>query len=309
MRIVFMGTPDFAVGALEKLYEKGHEICLVVTQPDKPKGRGKTMQYSAVKDAALRLHIPVFQPTKIREEAAVQKLKEQGADVFIVSAFGQILTKEILDLPKLGCLNIHASLLPKYRGAAPIQWAILNGEKETGITIMNMDEGLDTGDILLKETVAITEEETADSLHDKLSVIGANLIIEAIRKLEQGNLPRIKQGEMTTEYAKMLKKEMGKIDWEKSAVQIHRLIRGMNSWPSAYAIYQGKKIKIWECKILESKADGEPGSVSYVNKDSFVMNTGEGQLCIETVQLEGKKRMPVQSFLLGNKIEKGDRFI
>jgi methionyl-tRNA formyltransferase len=309
MRIVFMGTPMFSVGALEKLHQNGHEICLVVTQPDKPKGRGKTMQFSAVKDAALRLGLPVFQPKRIKEESAVEKLKEQKADIFVVAAFGQILTKEILDMPPYGCLNIHASLLPKYRGAAPIQWAILNGEKTTGITIMQMDQGLDTGDMLLKKELIISEEETADSLHDKLSVMGADLIVEAIEKLEQGTLKAIKQGESTTAYAKMLTKEMGAIAWSDSARKIHRLVRGMNSWPSAYTSYQGKKMKIWECNLLDTKADGKPGTISEVKKDSFIVNTGDGQISIVMVQLEGKKKMPVQSFLLGNKITQGEYLI
>lgn len=309
MRIIFMGTPDFAVGALEKLHKKGHEIVLVVTQPDKPKGRGKMVQFSPVKECAMQLGLSVFQPNRIKEQEAIQKLREQDADMFVVSAFGQILTKEILEMPKYGCLNIHASLLPKYRGAAPIQWAILDGEDATGITIMQMDEGLDTGDILFQKIVKIAEDETADSLHDKLSTVGATLIVEAIDKIEKGKFKPIKQGDMTTTYAKMLTKAMGKIKWGMSSIAIHRLIRAMNSWPSAYSSYNGKKIKIWDCKMLSSDADGEPGTVSLVNKDSFVVNSGDGQLSIEMVQLEGKKKMDVKSFLLGNKIKKGDQLI
>lgn len=306
MRIVFMGTPDFAVGALKSLHEAGHEIVQVVTQPDKPKGRGKTMSCSAVKEAALELNLPVFQPKRVKEAEAAAFLKEQNADVFVVAAFGQILTKEVLDIPKYGCINIHASLLPKYRGSAPIQWAILDGEKETGITIMQMDEGIDTGDILFQEVVEITDQDTADSLFAKMAETGSSLIVDALAKIEAGDFKKTPQGESTTAYAKMLKKEMGQIDWNKSTREIDLLVRGMNSWPSAYSIFAGKKIKIWEVTMTSEKANGSAGTVSKVTKNAFFVNTGDGQLQIDTVQLEGKKRMPVQSFLLGNKVEIGD---
>ncbi len=305
MKIVFMGTPDFAVGALDKLVKSGHEICLVVTQPDRPKGRGKDLAFSPVKECALKHGIPVFQPLKIREKESVEKLREFDAEVFVVAAFGQILTKEVLEMPKYGGLCIHASLLPKYRGAAPIQWAIMDGETETGITIMQMDEGIDTGDMLCKKTVPIEAYDTASSLHDKLSIVGADLIISALEELEAGNLSGEPQGDSPTAYAKMINKKMGEIDWNHPAKRIERLVRAMNSWPSAYTTFQGKKLKIWECSVTEESAVQAPGTICKIEKDRFFVCTGEGQLEISSVQLEGKKRMSVESFLLGNRMECG----
>lgn len=225
MKIVYMGTPDFAVGALQALIEAGHQVAAVVTQPDKPKGRGKEMQMTPVKSCALRNDIPVFQPVKVRTPEAVEMLRGYEADVFVVAAFGQILSEEILTLPRYGCINIHASLLPKYRGSAPIQRVILNGEKETGVTIMQMDKGIDTGDMLMQSVVPIAEKETGDSLHDKLADEGAKLIVEALRKLEAGELVPRKQNDEESCYAKMLDKSMGKIDWKQSAVQIEQIGR------------------------------------------------------------------------------------
>ncbi|MBO6015042.1 MAG: methionyl-tRNA formyltransferase, partial [Lachnospiraceae bacterium] len=257
MKIVYMGTPDYAVAPLEALIEAGHEVVLVVTQPDKRKGRGKELQMTPVKESALRHGIEVFQPVRIREKAGVEKLRKYDADVFVVAAFGQILPKEILEMPKYGCINIHASLLPKYRGAAPIQWAILNGETQTGVTIMQMDEGIDTGDMLLKEIVPIDAKETGESLHDKLCEAGAGLIVKALPMIEDGTIVREKQQDELSCYAKMLTKELGRIDWSKSAVEIERLIRGLNAWPSAYTLCQGKTLKIWEAEVIR------PGDVGY----------------------------------------------
>jgi len=297
-----MGTPEFAVNALRSLIEAGHIVTLVVTQPDKPKGRGKEVQFSPVKEEALRLNIPVFQPIKIRTPDSIERLTKEKADVFVVSAFGQILSKEILDMPLYGSINIHASLLPKYRGAAPIQWAIINGEIETGITIMQMDEGLDTGNILLTVKVPISSKDTGETLNNTLSIAGAKAIVEALAKMEQGKLLPIVQGEQTTAYAKMLKKSMGLIDWSKSAIEIERLVRALNSWPSAYTQVRGKGLKIWDCKIINQNAAIEPGKVVFVDKDSFVVQTGKDQLAILRVQLEGKNKMDTKDFLLGNKI-------
>jgi len=315
MKIVFMGTPDFAVGALKALYEAGHEIVLVVTQPDKPKGRGKEMAESPVKIAAKERNIPVFQPVKIRLPESVEYLKEYPADVFVVAAFGQILTKEILEMPKYGCINIHASLLPMYRGAAPIQWVILNGEKEAGVTIMQMDEGLDTGDMLLSESIPLESDETGDSLHDKLSELGAGLIVKALKLLEEGNLPRIRQPEGPLFYAKMLKKEMGKLDFSKDAEELERYIRGLYSWPGAYTLYNGKVLKILPAPGLTAEG-GErnnvqgiikPGTVSAVEKDSFTVACANNTfLTVTKVKAEGKKEMSVHDFLLGNRMEVGD---
>ena len=323
MRIVFMGTPDFAVGALEAIIQAGHQVLAVVTQPDKPKGRGKEMQFTPVKTCAVKYDIPVFQPVKIKEPEAVEMLRTYNADLFVVAAFGQILSEEILIMPKYGCVNIHASLLPKYRGAGPIQWAIIGGEKETGITIMQMEKGLDTGDILLQKSIPIDEKETGDSLHDKLAVLGAELIVDAIPKIEAGLLTPIRQKDEDSSYAKMLQKSMGKIDWERPAVQIERLIRGLNSWPSAYTSYHGRILKIWESSLVQSfendiqdmthgnsdaLSEHETGEVVSVEKDAFFVQTGEGILKVTQVQLEGKKRMPVKDFLLGYQMQAGERF-
>lgn len=310
MKIIFMGTPDFSVGALEKLIEAGHEVCLVVTQPDKPKGRGKEMQFTPVKECAIAHDIPVFQPVKIKEPEAVAELRKYDADVFVVAAFGQILSEEILNMPKFGCINIHASLLPKYRGAAPIQWAIIDGEKETGVTIMQMDKGVDTGDMLYKKTIPLVGTETGESLFDALAELGAESIVEALPLLEEGKLVPEKQDESKATKAKMLSKVLGHIDWNKSAVEIERLVRGLNSWPSAYSALHGKTLKIWEssCATGEeiqafgntSKADS--GMIVQVSKDALFVKAGDGFLKITQLQLEGKKRMSVKDFLLGYKV-------
>lgn len=315
MKIVFMGTPDFAVGALEAIIEAGHQVTAVVTQPDKPKGRGKEMQITPVKACALAHGIPVFQPVKIKAAEEAERLRSYEADIFVVAAFGQILSEEILNMPKFGCVNIHASLLPKYRGAGPIQWAIIDGEKETGVTIMQMDKGIDTGDMLLKTVVPIDERETGDSLHDKLAAAGAKLIVEALSKIERGEVKPQKQNDDDACYAKMLKKSMGEIDWNKSADVLDRLIRGLISWPGAFTAFRGRTLKIWKeeavCKgpeIQEVQAGNEePGTVVKVEKDSFYVRTGEGFLKVLEVQPEGKKRMAVRDFLLGYPVKTGEK--
>ena len=306
MKVVFMGTPDFAVGALEALVEAGHEVVAVVTQPDKPKGRGKEMQQTPVKVCALKHNIEVFQPVKIKHKEAVEVLKGYGAELFVVAAFGQILSKEILDMPKYGCVNIHASLLPKYRGAAPIQWAILDGEKETGVTIMQMNEGLDTGDMLTKVIVPIEDTDTGESLFDKLAEAGAKLLIETIPQIESGEVTPQPQDDSLSTYAKMIKKEMGLIDWKKEAVVLERLVRGMNSWPSAYTHFNGKTLKVWESEVEMGNHDAAPGTVVEVTKNSIKVQTGQDLLVLKQIQLEGKKRMDVTAFLLGYKVETGD---
>ena len=306
MKIVYMGTPDFSVGPLKALIEAGHTVTAVVTQPDKAKGRSGKLQFTPVKECALEYGIPVLTPVKIKTPEAVAQLKEYEADVYVVAAFGQILSQEILDMPRYGCLNIHASLLPAYRGSAPIQWAILNGEEKSGVTIMQMDAGIDTGDMLLKREVPIAADETGGSLFDKLAVVGSELIVEALEKLEKGELIPEKQDDSLSCYAKMLQKSQGQIDWNKDAAEIERLIRGLNPWPSAYTSLNGKNLKIWEAKVSGSESDGEAGTVSSVTKDTISINCGKGQLMLLSVQLEGKKRMNVKDFLLGNRIEKGD---
>ncbi len=308
MRIIFMGTPDFSVGTLEALVEAGHEVCLVVTQPDKPKGRGKEMQYTPVKEAALKHGIEVYQPRRIREAECVEKLRQYNADIMVVIAFGQIIPKEILEMVPYGCVNVHASLLPKYRGAAPIQWSIIDGEAVTGVTTMQMDEGLDTGDMLLKTEVPITAEETGESLHDKLAKAGAALCVETLAKLQEGSIVPEKQGESPTAYAKMLDKKLGNIDWTKSAVEIERLVRGLNSWPSAYTYWNKKVVKIWKASVTDENSNEQVGTVVKVEKDGFYVQTGNGILKVLELQIPGKKRMDAGAFLRGYTIEPGEVF-
>ncbi|MCR5755015.1 MAG: methionyl-tRNA formyltransferase [Acetatifactor sp.] len=307
MKIVFMGTPDFAAGALESLIDAGHEITLVVTQPDKPKGRSDKLIFSPVKECAVKHQIPVFQPVKIKTPEAVETLRSYEADVFVVAAFGQIVSQEILDMPRYGCLNIHASLLPKYRGASPIQHVILDGEKETGVTIMQMDAGIDTGDMLYCKKVAIAQDETFETLHDKLMEAGGEAIVEALELLVQGKLTPQKQQDELSCYAPMIKKTLGCIDFAKDAVVIDRLIRGLNPWPSAYTTYKGKQLKIWKAVPLEKlSVDGQCGEIVEVTKEDFKVATGKGLLAVKEVQLEGKKRMSTHDFLLGVKVMAGE---
>lgn len=318
MNIIFMGTPDFAVGALEAIIEAGHRVTAVVTQPDKPKGRGKEIQMTPVKECAVAHGIPVFQPVRIKDAESVKTLRRFEADVFVVAAFGQILSEEILNMPRYGCVNIHASLLPKYRGSSPIQWAIINGETTTGVTIMQMDKGVDTGDMLMKTEVRIEPGETGDSLHDKLAGAGAKLIVEALPKIESGDVIPVKQNEADSSHVGMLHKSMGKIDWQQDARALDRLIRGLISWPGAFTTYRGKTLKIWEEEPVMDKVPHEndvsahindtgPGTVVLVEKDAFYVQTGEGILKILAVQPEGKKRMAVKDFLLGYQIKAGEK--
>lgn len=306
MKIVYMGTPDFSVGALEALIKAGHEVTAVVTQPDKAKGRSGKVQCSPVKECAVRHGIPVFQPVRIKAPEAVEALEKYEADVYVVAAFGQILSKQILEMPRFGCINIHASLLPRYRGAAPINQCIIDGEKETGVTIMQMDAGVDTGDILTQKRVIIEDKETAETLFDKLAQAGAELIVETLPLIESGQVAPVKQDESLASHVKMMDKSMGRIDWAKDAAYIERLVRGLNPWPSAYTSYQGKTVKIWRSDVLQADVSGggenaaEPGTIIAVAKDSFDVACGEGILRVYELQLEGKKRMDTKSFLLGS---------
>ena len=308
MKIVFMGTPDFAAGALEALIKAGHEITAVVTQPDKAKGRSGQLQYPPVKECAVAHNIPVMQPVKIKTPEAIAQLKQYEADVYVVAAFGQILSQEILDIPKFGCLNIHASLLPKYRGASPIQHVIIDGEEETGVTIMQMDAGVDTGDMLYKKSIAIEDNDTYETLHDKLMVLGGEAIVEALPLIEEGILIPEKQQDEQSCHAGMIRKEMGNIDFNRPAVEIHRLIRGLTPWPSAYTFYKGKQMKVWEVTIEDSTVNAIPGTVAEVTKNTIKVACSEGLLCIMSLQLEGKKRMSTHDFLLGVKVQPGERF-
>lgn len=316
-KVVFMGTPDFAVGTLQALLdEERYQVEAVFTQPDKPKGRGKAMQMTPVKELAVSAGVPVFQPVKIRESKWIDTLRELQPDVIVVVAFGQIIPQAILELPAYGCINVHASLLPAYRGAAPIQWAVINGEKESGVTTMRMDAGLDTGDMILKEIVPLSAQETGGSLFDKLSAVGAQLLLRTLSALEDGTAEFEKQPpESPTPYAGMLTKKDGLIDWTKGARELECLIRGLNPWPSAYTKYRGRTLKIW---AADAKADttvgdaanaaARPGTAVVVTKDSLGIQTGSGVLFIRELQLEGKKRMAVDAFLRGYPVEAGERF-
>lgn len=311
MKVIFMGTPDFSVGTLNALAEAGYEVVLAVTQPDKPKGRGGKMQATPVKEAAALHGIPVFQPKKIRTKESIAELKKYDADIMVVIAFGQILPKEILEMTPYGCVNVHASLLPKYRGAAPIQWAVINGEKVSGVTTMQMDEGLDTGDMLLKTEVILDEKETGESLHDKLAAAGAALCVKTLKALEEGSITPQKQGESPTEYAKMLDKSLGSIDWNNSAVSIERLIRGLNSWPGAYTEWNGRVMKIWGADVYVKAAISDskerlPGTIAKIEKDGFYVQTGEGLLKVTELQIPGKKKMEAAAFLRGYQIQEND---
>ena len=308
MKIIFMGTPDFAVNTLKALVEAGHEVVLAVTQPDKPKGRGKTMQFPPVKEAALAHNIEVYQPRRIREPDCVEFLRKYEPELIVVAAFGQILPEEILSMPKFGCINVHASLLPKYRGAAPIQWAVLNGESVTGVTIMQMDAGLDTGDILEQTEVVLDADETGGSLFDKLANAGAKLCVQTIAHLKEGMLNPVSQEEALASHTGKITKEMGKIDWGEPADVIERKVRGLNPWPGAYTRLNGKTLKIWKTSLCTDGSrdnNADVGEVILADKMHLVIQTGEGKLALQELQMEGKKRMQVDAFLRGCKVKEG----
>ena len=311
MKIVFMGTPDFAQKSLEALYNAGHEILAVVTNIDKPKGRGMKLVESPVKEYAKSKNLTIFQPEKVRKNIEfIEQIKSLKPDCICVVAYGKILPKEILDIPRLGCINVHGSLLPKYRGAAPIQWAVLNGDKTTGVTTMYMDVGMDTGDMILKQEVEIGENETTGELWDRLSIIGADLLVKTLDQIEKGTAPRIKQSDDFT-MAPMLNKEISKIDWkEKTAKQIKNLVRGLNPILGAYSYLNGKKIKFWKVEVEEdTNSNQENGTVIKANdKDGLYIKAKDGVLKIIEIQGENAKRMNANDFLRGNKIEIGQKF-
>lgn len=312
MKIVLMGTPDFAVPTLRELTTR-HEVAAVVTQPDRKKGRGKKVQFPPVKQAALEYGIPVYQPQKVKEEAFLAQLREIGPDVIVVAAFGQILPESILNLPPYGCINVHASLLPRYRGAAPIQWAIINGDEETGVTIMYMEKGLDTGDMLAKASIAVDPEETGDSLHDKLAALGGPLLLKVLDQLEAGTAERTRQNDAESSYARMLDKDLGRIHWDDEAIKIERLIRGLNSWPCAFSSMGDKTLKIWKARVADidknecdnTEPAAAPGTVVGIMKDAIRVACGQGCLDLLEVQLPGKKRMTVDAFLRGHNLKTG----
>ena len=308
MRIVFMGTPDFAVGSLQALCESGkHEILAVVTQPDRPKGRGNKLLQTPVKEYALEQGLTVYQPQKVKTPEFVELLHELQPELIVVAAFGQFLSKEILELPKYGCINVHASLLPKYRGAAPIQYAIIKGEKESGVTIMQMDIGMDTGAMLDKVVVPIEENTTMGELHDALREQGATLLLQVIDKIEAGTAVAEPLDNEQATYATLLDRSMEHIDWSKTAQEVHNLIRGFNPAPSTFTkLPNGKSLKIWGSKMTDKSSAAAAGTVIETGKHSFFVACGEGVLEITEVQPESKKRMPAQVFLNGRGVQEGD---
>jgi methionyl-tRNA formyltransferase len=303
LRIIFMGTPEFACPTLQVLIDRGENLVAVVTQPDRPKGRGQQMQAPPVKELAQKHGIPIMQPLKVRVPEAVEEIRSYAPDLIVVVAFGQILPKALLDIPKYGCINVHASLLPKYRGAAPLNWCIINGETETGVTTMLMDVGLDTGDMLLKKTTPIDPDEDARSLHDRLSAIGAEALAETLDLLVADRLVPEKQDDSLTCYAPMLKKELGCIDWNDTPVKIKNLVRGVTPWPGAYSYLDGKLLKVF--RVRTADGSGTPGSVLRADKSGIEIACSGGSIYIDELQLEGKKRLPAAEFLAGCKLASG----
>lgn len=304
MRVIFMGTPDFAVPTLEALIEK-HEVLAVVTQPDKPKGRGKKMVFPVVKEKALEHNITVYQPQKVKTPEFVEVLKEYQPDIMVVVAFGQILSEEILNIPKYGCINVHGSILPQYRGAAPIQWSIINGEEFGGVTTMYMAKGLDSGDMILKAKEKIKPDDTYGSLYDRLSVIGADLLIKTLDLIENGEVKRIPQNDDEATFAPMIKPELEHINWNGKNTDIVNLIKGLNPQPVAYTMLNDEKLKIWFAETIDGDYNGEPGTIVDVRKRDFVVMTAEGVVAVKEVQAQGGKRMSADAYMRGHAIEKG----
>jgi methionyl-tRNA formyltransferase (EC 2.1.2.9) len=299
-RVLFMGTSPFAVPSLKILLAKGENIVGVFTQPDKPQGRGLKVKVSPIKGVSLENHLPLFQPVKINRDESVDIIKSLSPDIIVVAAFGQIISQRILDIPRFGSINVHASLLPKYRGAAPINWVIIQGEKETGVTVMLMDKELDTGNILLQRKLEIFPEENAGELHDRLAFLGAALLLETVERLKQGGLTSSGQEESEASYAPPLKKEDGVIDWKKPAEKIYNHIRGMNPWPGAFTYLEGKILKVLQAKHVTQSSSHEPGKVVKTSDEGVLVATGEGHILLTEVQLENHKRMPSALFLRGH---------
>ena len=303
MKAIFMGTPEISAKILEALLDSDIEVIAVVTQPDKPKGRGKEMAYPEVKEVALKHNLPIYQPVKARAESFIKEIRSLNPDIIIVVAFGQILVQEFLDIPKLGCINVHASLLPKFRGAAPIQYAIIEGEQTTGVTIMKMDAGIDTGDMIYKEEVEIDPEETAGTLHDKLAAVGAHALLVALEQIKNHTAVYEKQDDSKATHVRQFKKEYGNLDFTKDAVSLERLIRGLNPWPSAYTTYDNQTMKVWKTKVLSETSDKEPGTIISVDKEGIKVSTKDNVILIKEIQMPGKKRVLVEEYIKGNSIE------
>ena len=305
LKIIFMGTSAFAVSSLKALIEKGEDVVCVVTQPDRPKGRGREVQQSPVKEVALARHLPLLQPQSVKDAESIAYLRNFSPDLFVVVAFGQILSREVLDIPPHGAINVHASLLPRYRGAAPINWALINGEEMTGVTTMLLDEGMDTGPILLQRLLDIEPEDNVPSLQDKLSLLGSELLMETVGQLKKGELKPVPQDHTKASYAPRLKKDDGLIDWRKSAQEIYNLIRGMTPWPTAYTHLEGKALKIFNSVVIEEEVKGEAGKISGVSREGIRVITGKGSLLIRDVQLQDRKRMKVSEFIQGYRVQTG----
>lgn len=305
MKIVFMGTPDFALASLDKLIDGGYEIAAVVTQPDRPKGRGKKLTPPPVKERALEAGLRVLQPERVKDSGFIEALKELSPDIIIVVAYGQILPEEIINLPAMGCINVHASLLPKYRGAAPINWCIINGESRTGVTTMYMDKGMDTGDILLQRETEIGENETAGELHERLAALGADLLLETLEGLQRNEVERKAQDHSAATYAPQLDRETGRVDWNSDAKSIYNLIRGTNPWPGCYTVYKGERMKLWEAKVLEQKSRGTAGKVLEAGHGGMLVQAGSGTLLVTKIQMPSSRVMTVDEYLRGNSLETG----
>lgn len=303
MKLIFMGTPDFAVPCLERLLDASHEIAAVFTQPDKPRGRKQELTPPEVKVCALQHDLPVYQPKTLRDGEAMTIIESILPDCIVVAAYGKILPKEMLDLPKYGCINVHASLLPKYRGSAPIQWSVINGDKETGVTIMQMAQGVDTGDMLYQKSIPIQIDDTAESMFEKLSELGGEMIVEALSLIEQGKLTPVKQEEALATHAPMLNKEISVIDWNKPALEVHNLVRGLYSWPIAQTTLHGKKLKIYRTSL--GRGSGEAGTV--IDTAPLTVACSQGAVVIEELQLEGKKRMDSKTFLIGHPLQLNEK--
>lgn len=308
MRVIFMGTPDFAVGTLEEIIKAGHEVVLVVSQPDKAVGRSKALKYTPVKACAIEHGIEVYQPQRVRDAECVEYLHSYAPDIIIVEAFGQIIPKEILDMPRFGCINVHASLLPKYRGAAPIQWAVINGDAVSGVTTQRMNEGIDTGDMILKEEVVLREDETGGSLFERLAAVGAKLCVQTMAEIEAGTAVYTPQDNAKATHTAKIHKELGSINWMNDAKSIECLIRGLDPWPSAYTRLGEKTLKIWRAHVVPAEPQAAPGCIIKAGKEGIFVQTGDGILVLTEVQMEGKKRMPVEAFLNGNPVEAGTYF-
>jgi len=307
LKIVFMGTPEFAVPSLDMLLKEGYDVVAVVTQPDKPKGRGNKLALPPVKEYALKNGIEVLQPEKVKTEEFADRIRKINPDLLVTAAYGRILPKSVLDIPQYGCINVHGSLLPKYRGAAPIQWAIINGEEKTGITTMFTDVGMDTGDMLLKGELEITEDMTAGELHDRLSLLGAEVLKRTLEKLKEGTIERVPQSDAEATYASMMKKDTGLIDWTKTSREVHNLVRGTNPWPGAYTYYKGEKMKIWLTSVVSKDShDMKPGTICKVSRDGIDIACGEGKLNIKDVQFESCRRMCVEDYICGHKMDEGE---